>query len=198
MHSRIVLAVLTGTGATLAILFVMSALIEFGPTVLSEPRERDALNFIREVREEPPPVEEPPPARLPEPPTIPESPAPSTESAAAPIRVALAAPEPATTYDGTVALAVNDGPLVAVLRVQPNYPSRAAIEGLEGHVVVEFTVLPDGSTAGHRVIESSHRIFESAAIRAAERFRFRPRVLEGVPVATHGVRNLFRFEMEQH
>ena len=95
-------------------------------------------------------------------------------------------------------LTADDGPLVAVLRVQPNYPTRAVAQGLEGYVVVEFTVTPDGSTAEHRVVESSHGLFEAAAIRAAERFRFRPRVIDGVPVSTRGIQNLFRFEMEQH
>ena len=174
----------------------MSALIDFGHAVEIEPRERDELIFLREVREPPPPPEEPPPARLPEPPPTPRTILPADESAAAPVRIALATPSPSGTWEGKVTVAANDGPLVAVLRVQPNYPARAVTQGLEGFVVVEFTVTPDGSTADHRVIESSHGLFESAAIRAAERFRFRPRVIDGVPVATRGVRNLFRFEME--
>lgn len=198
MHSRIILAVLAGTGATLGILFAMSALIDSGPSVETEARDRDELVFIREVPEPPPPVDEPPPVRPPAPPRVPETTTSSTESTKGSIRVALAAPEPAAGFDGSVSMAVNDGPLVAVLRVQPNYPNRAVIQGIEGHVIVEFTVTADGTTAGHRVIESTHGIFEAAALRAAERFRFRPRVIDGVPVATPGIRNLFRFEMDKH
>lgn len=197
MHNRIILAVLAGTGVTVAILFAMSALIDSGPSVETEARDRDELVFIREVRKPPPPVDEPPPLRPPAPPQVPETSTRSNESTAAPIRVALAAPEPAAGFDGTVSMAVDDGPLVAVLRVQPSYPARAVTQGIEGHVIVEFTVAADGTTAGHRVIESTHGIFESAALRAAERFRFRPRVIDGVPVATPGIRNRFRFEMDR-
>lgn len=196
MPSRIVLAIIAGTLATLAILFSMNALIEFGPRVEIDPRQRDELAFLRELEETPPKVEEPLPARLPEPPPLPRSVAPDSQSSASPVRIALATPAPASTYDGQVSVAVNDRPLVAVLRVPPDYPPRAATLGIEGYVVIEFTVTTDGTTAGHRVIESSDRIFDAAALRAAERFRFRPRVIDGVPVATHGVRNLFRFEME--
>lgn len=198
MHSRIIRAVFAGTGATLAILFAMSALIDSGPSVETEPRDRDELAFIREVRETPPPVDQPPPRRPPAPPQVPETTVLSKESTTGPIRVALAAPQPAAGFDATVSMAVDDSPLVAVLRVQPNYPARAVTQGIEGHVIVEFTVTTDGTTAGHRVIESTHGLFEAAALRAAERFRFRPRVIDGVPVATAGVRNLFRFQMDRN
>ena len=68
---------------------------------------------------------------------------------------------------------------------------------LEGWVVVEFDVSGSGTVENVRVIESSHRVFERAAVRAAERFRYRPRVVDGVPQPTRGVRNRFRFEMER-
>lgn len=198
MHGRLFLAVIAGSGATLAILFAMNALIEFGPAVTVDVRERDQLEFIRVVREPELPPEEPPPTRPPAPPPVPETILPGSESTGGPILVAHAAEKPDAEFGDTLAIAVNDGPLVAVLRVQPTYPNRAITQGIEGYVVVEFTVTPEGTTAGHRVVESSHGMFEPAAIRAAERFRFRPRVIDGVAVATHGIRNRFRFEMDKH
>jgi protein TonB len=40
-------------------------------------------------------------------------------------------------------------------------------------------------------------IFNRAAIRAAERFKYRPRVIDGVAVEVPGVRNRFTFEIAE-
>jgi protein TonB len=91
---------------------------------------------------------------------------------------------------------IQDGPLVALVRVSPTYPSRAQQSGLEGWVLVEFDVLPSGVVANVRILDSSDRIFENAARNAAERFRFKPRIIGGVAQETNGVQNLFRFQMQ--
>ena len=52
-----------------------------------------------------------------------------------------------------------------------------------------------GSVTAVRVVESSDRVFERAALDAAKRFRYKPRVVDGVPQPVSGVRYLFRFEM---
>jgi len=46
------------------------------------------------------------------------------------------------------------------------------------------------------VIESSHAIFEQAAIKAARKFRFKARVIDGIAQPTYGVQNRFVFRME--
>ena len=91
---------------------------------------------------------------------------------------------------------MSDGPLVALVRVEPTYPGAALQKGLEGYVLIKFDVTPQGMVTNVRVIESSHRVFESAARNAAKRFRFKPRVTDGIPQFTAGIQNLFRFEME--
>jgi hypothetical protein len=37
-------------------------------------------------------------------------------------------------------------------------------------------------------------LFEKAALNAVYRFRFKPRVVDGVPQLSAGLQNLFRFE----
>ncbi len=90
-----------------------------------------------------------------------------------------------------------DGPLVAVIKPQPVYPSRATVQGLEGYVDVEFDVTAAGTVVNPRVIASSHAVFEKAALDAALRFRFRARVVDGVPQPSYGLRNRFTFRMER-
>ncbi len=91
---------------------------------------------------------------------------------------------------------VSDGPLVNLVRVGPVYPAVASAKGLEGHVIVQFDVGTNGLVSNVVVIESSNRIFNKPAIKAAERFKFKPRVVDGVALVTSGIRNLFRFEMD--
>lgn len=98
---------------------------------------------------------------------------------------------------GDTVFRINDGPLVAIVRVQPAYPAAAETRGLEGWVLVEFDVRADGGVANAFVVESSSQIFEKASLDAVYRFRFKPRVVDGVPQLTAGLQNLFRFEFSE-
>jgi TonB family protein len=67
----------------------------------------------------------------------------------------------------------------------PEYPAAAVAQGLsQGYVNVELTVTRTGSTRDVRVLESSAPVFESAAVQAAESFKYKPRVVDGEPVET--------------
>jgi protein TonB len=91
---------------------------------------------------------------------------------------------------------MQDGPPVALVRVSPTYPARAQQAGLEGWVLVQFDVSATGTVTNIRIIESSAAVFENSARRAAARFRFKPRVVDGIALETRGIQNLFRFDME--
>jgi protein TonB len=81
--------------------------------------------------------------------------------------------------------------------VTPQYPVRAAANGLEGTVLVQYDVTTMGTVENVVVIESSNRIFDQAAIDAVYRFRYKPGIVDGVPYGSKGLRDLFRFEMEE-
>jgi TonB family protein len=75
-----------------------------------------------------------------------------------------------------------DGDFLPLVAIAPQYPTRAAQRGIEGWVLVAFTVNGEGN-----VIEDSisvvdaepASIFDRSAIRATERFKFQPRVING-------------------
>ena len=108
-----------------------------------------------------------------------------------------AAPAPAPGPSTLVRNFMHDGPLVALVRVEPAYPARAAQQNLEGYVTVQFDVFANGTVGNITVVDSSHSIFERAAIRATQKFRFRARVVDGVALATRGVQNRFVFRMDR-
>ena len=94
-------------------------------------------------------------------------------------------------------LAVSDGDLLPVLKVQPNYPGAAIARGTEGYVIVEFTVTTTGATRDIRIVEAQpDNIFNSASIQAAGKFKYKPRVINGTAVEVRGVRNKFIFRLE--
>lgn len=88
-----------------------------------------------------------------------------------------------------------DSPLVSMVRVEPTYPPSAAANGREGYVIVQFDVRTDGAVSNAKVVESSDRVFERAALHAAGRFRYKARVVDGQPQPTPGVQTKFRFTM---
>jgi TonB family protein len=80
---------------------------------------------------------------------------------------------------------IGDRNLFALGRNPPEYPPEAAMQGLlQGYVDLAFTVTRTGTTRNIRVVASSAPVFESAAIRAAENFRYKPRVVDGESVET--------------
>jgi protein TonB len=198
MLIRYASAVTTSTFMTFALLFVMQLLISLQPPAQSETRVRHILGIWNmqhedtpvQPRELIPPREELtktelPPAR------------PQYDSKAGPVGVRLTAPTPPPVgneldHSGLYM----DGPLVALVRVAPTYPVRASAQGLEGYVVVQFDVTTIGHVTNVLIVETSNSIFNKASIKAAERFKFKPRVVDGVALASYGMRNLFRFNMD--
>ena len=95
---------------------------------------------------------------------------------------------PATGGAGRGELALTAGlsdraPLPLV-RVEPQYPPQAARQGLEGWVKVRFTISTAGSVRDAVVVESSHSVFERAAINAVNKWKYQPQMKEGKPVET--------------
>ena len=93
-------------------------------------------------------------------------------------------------------LAPSDGEYLPIVKVQPIYPRRALSRGVEGYVIVEFTVTKQGTTRDVTVFESSSSMFNNAAIKAAQKFKYKPRVVDGQPIEVPGVQNKITFEIE--
>lgn len=76
-----------------------------------------------------------------------------------------------------------EGDIIPVVVIRPMYPREAAMTGTEGWVKVEFTITEVGTVKDPRVIDADPpRIFNREAIRAILKWKFKPRVVEGVAV----------------
>jgi protein TonB len=76
-----------------------------------------------------------------------------------------------------------EGDIIPVVVIRPMYPREAAIAGIQGWVKVEFTITEIGTVKEARIVDAKPpRIFNREAIRAILKWKFKPRVVEGVAV----------------
>ena len=68
--------------------------------------------------------------------------------------------------------------------VQPEYPEAAKKAKLEGRVIVQFVVGPDGKVTQAEVRDSTNETFNEAALAAVRRWTFSPALEETKPVAS--------------
>jgi protein TonB len=182
---------------TTAILWLMQFLISAQAAAPTAAREHGELNWVLPPRHDDPPMTEFERPDVPPPPQPPPTTAHTPRDNSDPGFMPPTHPPAPDVYESPGPSSVlSDGPLVAMVRVQPSYPVSMSSRGIEGHVIVEFDVSADGTVVNPRVLESSHRGFERSAINAAERFRYKPRVVDGVAQATYGIRAILRFQME--
>ena len=85
--------------------------------------------------------------------------------------------------------------VVPLVRINPQYPRNELLAGVEGWVKVRFTVEPDGSVSSPKVIQSKPpRVFDTAALRAIKKWKFKPKVVNGVAVQQDGTQ-LIEFKL---
>jgi protein TonB len=91
-----------------------------------------------------------------------------------------------------------DGEYLPIVKVAPIYPRRAQTRGISGYCIVEYTVTKTGSIRDPQPVDCQPSgIFERASVKAAEKFKYKPRVVDGEPIEVAGVQNKFTYELEQ-
>lgn len=91
-----------------------------------------------------------------------------------------------------------DGDAVPLVRVPPQYPERAAQQGKEGRVLVEFTITKSGSVKDAKVIAAEPPgLFDSAAVKSVLQWKYNPKIQNGKPVEQRGMRTSVVFKLDQ-
>ena len=198
MIARYALSISVGAGVTFGLLFMMQLLIATGANALTEGENFRLGDFVRVERNEIIETKKEAPEKPPEPEDMPEMPTPDmANNFDIAMAVSVSAPVISTGMSvGGVGFGITDGEYLPIVKVAPVYPARALNRGLEGYVIVEFTVTENGSTRDAFVVESTSTLFDRAAIEAALKFKYKPRVIDGVPVEVPGVRNRISFAIE--
>ncbi len=97
-------------------------------------------------------------------------------------------------------ISATDGDYLPLVAIAPQYPTRAAQRGIQGWCLVSFTVDGQGNVLEDTIAvvdAEPPNIFDRSSIRAAARFKFQPRVVDGQGVNVPGVQYLFRYQLEE-
>ncbi len=185
---------------TLGLFFLMQALIATGAQIeqnVNVVKIVDAtmpeieMEVVREI-ERPEPIEQldtPPPEIQERQVAVDAGPSLSIQRAAVQIETDLSI--------GGASISITDGEMLPLVNVTPTYPTRAASRGIEGWCQVSFTVTDTGGVRDVVVVDAEPpEIFDTASIRAAEKFKFQPKVVDGKGVEVPNVQYVFRYQLE--
>ena len=110
-----------------------------------------------------------------------------------------AAPRPAVSLQaGLGGDFARDTDYIPVYVPQPLYPRRALSRGRQGYAVVEVIITTSGGVRAVKLVEEApaNYGFGSAALKAAIKLKYKPRVIEGRAVEVPGVMYKFSFRLE--
>lgn len=92
----------------------------------------------------------------------------------------------------------SDRDVIPLVRINPDYPQRAMSRSIEGWVIVQFTITAAGTVKDAKVVDADPKgIFDDAAVKAILRWRYNPKVVEGVAVERVGLQIKLTFELEE-
>jgi protein TonB len=76
-----------------------------------------------------------------------------------------------------------DSDVIALVQPKPRYPAQALNRKIEGWVLVRFNITKEGTVDAVEVVEAEPKgVFEREAVRAAWRYKFKPKLVDGIPV----------------
>ena len=197
---------LTAAGLALIVTFglfwVMQALISMQGAGLGDKGPRYNIDFVRLKRDETlhekerkmpdkkPPEEQPPPPPM----NITQNLNPDQDIAGIDIGIDIGL----DVGDGTGFVAsASDSDIVPVVRVNPQYPIRAEERGIEGWVELEFTISAAGTVTDAKVTNAKPKgVFDRSALRAIKKWKYNPKVEDGVAVDRSGVKVILNFDLE--
>ena len=95
-------------------------------------------------------------------------------------------------------LGASDGEYLPIVKVAPIYPRRAQSRGIEGYCTIEYTVTKLGTVKDPVAVDCKPKgVFERTSLKAAKKFKYKPRVVDGEPIEVAGVQNRFTYQLEK-
>jgi protein TonB len=201
MGLRLPIAVGLACVVTFGLFWAMQALISASGK-LQEGTSASNIEFVRLKRDTAPEMKkrEPPKREKPEQPPPP----PDISAAKANLDAGSAGDVVVPDLDPTDALAGGigagggaDREAVPLVRIEPEYPMRARQRGIEGWVVVQFDISAAGGVKNPTVVAAHPgTIFNRSALLAVRKWKYNPKIENGVAVERPGQKVTLEFTME--
>ncbi len=200
MAVRFVLVVSLGILTSFALFWVMQALV--GVTgELKEGGKSLSVDYVRLKRDNTPEIKKREPPKREKPKQQPPPPQMNMAKAMRPgDAVGAIVPMVDTGVELEKATSLGAGGsdryVVPLVRVDPDYPPRARQRGIEGYVDIEFSISPVGTVQNATVIGPDPSfVFDRAALRAVRKWKYNPKIENGIAVPRHGIQVRLRFEL---
>ena len=203
---RMTLSFMAALFMTLGLFLVMESLVSLGQASFEKPPSPSMVEFIRlnqhsdlNLKNRELPKKEPPKT----PPARPAMDYSESQQSNDVPRSALRVERPGLSSELGLkgGLALGNMPMdrdtVPIVRVEPMYPARAAQRRIEGWVIVEFSIGKIGTVKNVKVVDSEPgTVFDRAALSSVSKWKYKPRVDNGVAVATHGHQTKITFKLD--
>ena len=94
--------------------------------------------------------------------------------------------------------ASEDADALIIVKVPPQYPREAITKGIEGWVLLEFTVTQTGAVINPKVIDADPpRIFNESALRVIKKWKYKPKIENGKAIQQKGIQHVITYEFEK-
>lgn len=194
-------AMAVAAGVTFCVALMMQGLISSGGSVIEDTDFGKLVEFVHVQQDDEIHTKSRQPKKPPAPPQEPEKPEmskPEFDRSVSDMDIGGLDLGADLSVDAGLAGSGGDGEYLPIVKVAPQYPRRAAQKGIEGYVVLEFTVSKLGTVVDPKVIEADPpNIFNRAAISAAKKFKYKPKIENGEAMEVTGIRNIIRFELDK-
>ena len=195
-YPRFLTAALGSAFMTTAIVYLMVQLVAIDDLGLTEAPPSIPI-VLYKVRDEQEVIKKTPKVKPPPEVDIEPTPPPlvAVGNADAPVELTFLAPTTKKSLDIS-RTALTEGDPIPIIKVAPSYPNRAARQGIEGYVILSFTITETGATADASIIEAHPSgIFNSSALKAVKKFKYKPKVVDGRAQSVHNVQHRLTFEL---
>lgn len=206
MIARVFTSLLVAAVVTVGLFFLMNSLIELGQVQLDKSQGVRIADFIRQKKHtqlQTKKRELPQKKKVESQPKSPSLDLPKSGGPGAQPVVQMSAPVPVfrqrvkISGGANLGSAPSDAETVPLVRIQPTYPRAAAQRRLEGWVQLEFDISTTGAVLNARVVKSKPpNIFDRAALQAIAKWKYKPKIVNGVPTITRGVQVKLTFKLE--
>ena len=195
---RYVTASVLGAIATIGLLTLMQALIADPKPAEAAPYQGHLVEWVRLLEDREPVTNDRIDKPIPKPDEPPPNPPPQKIVPDGSGGIEITGPrDPGPKIGDDFLTFASDGEYLPITRVEPIYPRRALQRGIEGYVLLEFVVTRTGTVRDPVVLMADPPgYFERAATNAALKFKYMPRVVDGVAMDVPGVRARLVFEID--
>lgn len=204
---RVLMGLVLGLGITFGLFILMSVLVKRDSGEFKSKNyaavdygalevERDVKRKERRAPKKPPPPKEPPP---PETQKVSKVTNPNMQT----MNIQLSKLDVNVGAEGMFIgnmqqMMSQDGEAIPLVIIEPQYPRKAAMEGITGFVRFKFTVKADGYAKDVEIVDSNpRRVFDREARRAIYKWRFKPRVVDGKAVDQPNMFYTLEFKLAQ-